>query len=94
MPPQALANVLVVPPESLVGLVNATLKMDHRDALRFIRLRADFGTARVDGRSLEVGGVAEMERCDVTEDGMAASDHVIVMGAAWVGCAYRAPSCC
>ncbi len=53
---QALANVLVVPPESLVGLVDAGLRLDHREALRFVALREDFATARVDGKSLQVRG--------------------------------------
>eukprot|EP00879_Flechtneria_rotunda_P023469 GHRR01024825.1.p1 GENE.GHRR01024825.1~~GHRR01024825.1.p1 ORF type:complete len:107 (+),score=42.48 GHRR01024825.1:354-674(+) len=47
-----LVNVLVVAPDSLLGLVNGSLRMPHREALRFISLREDFRTAKVDGRTL------------------------------------------
>ncbi|WIA33366.1 hypothetical protein OEZ86_006503 [Tetradesmus obliquus] len=47
-----LVNVLVVAPDSLLGLVNGSLRMAHRDALRFIALREDFRTAKVDGKTL------------------------------------------
>eukprot|EP00882_Tetradesmus_deserticola_P020200 GHRQ01021777.1.p1 GENE.GHRQ01021777.1~~GHRQ01021777.1.p1 ORF type:complete len:385 (+),score=188.27 GHRQ01021777.1:1103-2257(+) len=47
-----LVNVLVVAPESLLGLVNGSLRMAHRDALQFIALREDFKTAKVDGKTL------------------------------------------
>eukprot|EP00775_Hariotina_reticulata_P013513 gene13513-13638_t len=49
---QQLVNVLVVAPDSLLGLVNGSLRMSHRDALRFISLREDFRTAKVQGKSL------------------------------------------
>jgi hypothetical protein len=49
---QALLNVLVVAPESLLGLVDGSLQMSHSQALKFIRLREDFKTAKVDGQSL------------------------------------------
>ncbi|GBF89405.1 exocyst complex component [Raphidocelis subcapitata] len=49
---EQVVNVLVVAPESLMGLVNGSLRMAHRDALRIISLREDFKTARVDGRTL------------------------------------------
>lgn len=49
---EAATNALVVAPEALVGLVNGSLRMAHRDALRVISLREDFKTARVDGRTL------------------------------------------
>jgi hypothetical protein len=54
---QALVNVLVVPPEGLMGLVNGSLRLDHREALKFIRLREDYMTAAVEGRTLQVGCV-------------------------------------
>ncbi|KAI8464865.1 MAG: exocyst complex component Sec10-domain-containing protein [Monoraphidium minutum] len=63
---EQLVNVLVVAPESLMGLVNGSLRMAHRDALRVIALREDFKTAKVDGRSLaqlfsgQVEGVMSM----------------------------------
>ncbi len=47
-----IVNVLIVAPDSLLGLVNGTLRLPHRDALRFIALREDFKTARVDGKTL------------------------------------------
>ncbi|KAF8067429.1 SEC10a [Scenedesmus sp. PABB004] len=85
---QQLVNVLVVAPDSLLGLVNGSLRMAHRrgggarahgarraaargassrrragvptarcrarrDALRFIALREDFRTAKVDGKTLQ-----------------------------------------
>ncbi|KIY95316.1 Exocyst complex component 5 [Monoraphidium neglectum] len=49
---QQTVNVLVVAPESLMGLVNGSLRMAHRDALRVISLREDFKTAKVDGKTL------------------------------------------
>ncbi|KAK9801425.1 hypothetical protein WJX73_010769 [Symbiochloris irregularis] len=48
-----LANVLNVPVESLVMIVENELRLTHRQALPYIRLRSDFKTARVDGVSLE-----------------------------------------
>jgi hypothetical protein len=49
---QALVNVLIVAPDSLLGLVNASLRLSHREALRYISLREDFKAARVEGKSL------------------------------------------
>ena len=49
----SMANVLMVPVESLVGVVDSELRLTHRQALPFIRLRSDFRTARVEGASLE-----------------------------------------
>ncbi|MEW5314861.1 MAG: hypothetical protein WDW38_006326 [Sanguina aurantia] len=48
----ALTNILIVAPESLLGLVDGTLRMEHSEALKFIRLRLDSAYATVDGRSL------------------------------------------
>ena len=31
---------------------SGTLRMDHREAIRYVCLRSDFETARVDGRTL------------------------------------------
>lgn len=47
-----MTNLLIVAPDSLLALVNGTLRLPHKEALRFIGLRQDFKTARVDGRSL------------------------------------------
>ena len=49
----ALTNVLLVPVDSLVGVVEGELRLSHRQALPFIRLRSDFKVARVDGSPLE-----------------------------------------
>lgn len=49
---QALVNVLLVNPESLLGLVNGSLRLNHKEALRYVALREDFRTAKVDGRTL------------------------------------------
>jgi exocyst complex component 5 len=46
-------NVLIVAPESLLGLVNGSLRMSHKEVLRFIQLRQDFRSARVDGQTLQ-----------------------------------------
>lgn len=48
-----LANVLVVAPDSLMALVNGTLRMPHQEALKYIRLREDFESAMVYGKSLQ-----------------------------------------
>ena len=45
----ALVNILLVAPDSLIGLVQTSLHMPHRQALTYIRLREDFAVARVDG---------------------------------------------
>lgn len=46
--------MLVVAPESLLGLVDGSLRMSHAQALKYIRLRDDFKTAKVDGSTLAV----------------------------------------
>ena len=45
----ALVNILLVAPDSLIGLVQSSLRLSHRQALQFIRLREDYAAARVDG---------------------------------------------
>ena len=45
----ALVNILLVAPDSLIGLVQTSLHMPHRQALTYIRLREDFAVAKVDG---------------------------------------------
>ena len=49
---QGIVNVLVVGPESVLPLVNGSLRMAHAEALKFVRLREDFEAARVEGRTL------------------------------------------
>ena len=44
--------MLFVGPESVLPLVNGSLRMAHAEALKFVRLREDFETARVEGRTL------------------------------------------
>lgn len=46
------ASVLVVAPESLLLLVENSLRWPHSQALRFVRQRYDFKTAKVRGKSL------------------------------------------
>eukprot|EP00891_Asterochloris_glomerata_P000050 jgi/Astpho2/50/fgenesh1_pg.00001_%23_28_t len=48
----ALANILVVSPDSLLGLVDGSLRLSHQQALKFIRLREDSKTAKVQGQPL------------------------------------------
>ncbi|GMH37503.1 hypothetical protein BSKO_05376 [Bryopsis sp. KO-2023] len=49
---QQLVNVFIVAPESLLGLVDGTLRISHKDAMRYVQQREDFKTARVEGRTL------------------------------------------
>lgn len=49
---QALTNVLLVAPESLLGLVDGSLRISHAQALKFICLREDWRSARVKGATL------------------------------------------
>ena len=49
----SFANVLLVPVDSLVGVVEGELRLSYRQALPFIRLRSDFKTARVGGSPLD-----------------------------------------
>ena len=48
-----LANVLIVPPTSLSGIVEGSLHMDKTEALKYIQLREDYRSARVEGLSLQ-----------------------------------------
>ena len=48
-PLQAAVNLLVVAPDSLLALVDGTLHISHRAALRYLALREDFRSARVCG---------------------------------------------
>lgn len=51
---QGPANLLVVAPDSLLGLADGALRLSRRAALRYVALRQDFRTARLAGdRSLE-----------------------------------------
>lgn len=45
-------NLLVVAPESLLALVDGSLRMSHSQALQYIHLRDDFRTAKVKGKTL------------------------------------------
>jgi len=49
---KAMVSILIISPASLLGVVDGSLRMSHKDALRFIQLREDFKTARVGGKSL------------------------------------------
>ena len=48
----AMVSVLMISPGSLLGLVDGTLRLSRREALRYVQLRADFKTARVDNKTL------------------------------------------
>ena len=48
----ALANLYVVTPDALMGLVSGSLRMRHAEALRYLQCREDFKSARVEGRTL------------------------------------------
>jgi len=48
-----LANVLIVPPTSLPGIVEGSLHMAKAEALKYIALREDYRSARIDGASLQ-----------------------------------------
>ena len=45
-------NILVVAPESLLPLVDSSLRLPHTQALQYVKLREDFKTAKVQGKSL------------------------------------------
>jgi len=45
-------NILVVAPDSLLPLVDSSLRLSHGQALQYVRLRDDFKTARVQGKPL------------------------------------------
>ena len=47
------SNILLLPAEGLRTSVASELRLSNAAALPFVRLRADFRTARVDGESLE-----------------------------------------
>lgn len=61
---QQLVNIFMVAPESLLGLVDGTLRMSHKDAMRYIEHREDFKTARVDGRTLAQLFTSDMKGFD------------------------------
>ncbi|KAK9825577.1 hypothetical protein WJX74_007103 [Apatococcus lobatus] len=48
----SMANMLVVAPDSLLGLVDSSMRISHRTALATIRLREDFRTAKVGSSTL------------------------------------------
>lgn len=47
-----LANTLIVPPASLLEVVDTGLQMDRGTARKYVALREDYASARVDGKSL------------------------------------------
>lgn len=48
----AMVSILIISPGSLLGVVDGSLRMDRREALRFVQLREDFRSARVGNKSL------------------------------------------
>ena len=47
-----------------LSLVDGSLRMSHKDALKYVQLREDFKTARVDGHSLAQLFASEMNEFD------------------------------
>ena len=45
-------NILVVAPDSLLPLVDSSLRLSHAQALQYVKLRDDFKTAKVQGKPL------------------------------------------
>lgn len=48
-----MSSLLIVAPESLLNVVDTVLHMSHVQALKTIRLREDYKTAKVDGKGLD-----------------------------------------
>lgn len=48
----ALVNILLVAPEKLLGLIDGSLRISHQQALKYIKLREDFKTAKVGNSTL------------------------------------------
>lgn len=48
----ALVNILLVAPEKLLGLIDGSLRISHQQALKYIKLREDFKTAKVGNATL------------------------------------------
>ena len=48
----SMANMLVVAPDSLLGLVDSSMRISHRTALTTIKLREDYRTAKVGSSTL------------------------------------------
>ena len=46
-------NMLVVAPDSLRGLVDTSMRISHRSALKTIQLREDYRTAKVGSSTLQ-----------------------------------------
>lgn len=47
-------NILLVAPESLVSLVDGSLRLTHAQALQYVKMREDFKTAKVQNKNLTV----------------------------------------
>ena len=45
-------NLLVVAPESLPALVDSSVRLSHSQAMQYVRLRDDYKTAKVKGKTL------------------------------------------
>ena len=50
----ALVNMLLVAPERLLGLIDGSLRISHQQALKYIKLREDFKTAKVGSSTLAI----------------------------------------
>lgn len=56
-----LSNIFIVAPDSLVGLVDGSLRMNHREAMKYIALREDFKSAKVNGLALNQLFTSDMQ---------------------------------
>ncbi|DBB07800.1 TPA: hypothetical protein ACH3X3_009214 [Trebouxia sp. C0006] len=48
----SLVNILLVAPERLLGLIDGSLRISHQQALKYIKLREDFKTAKIGSSTL------------------------------------------
>lgn len=48
----SLVNILLVAPERLMGLIDGSLRISHQQALKYIKLREDFKTAKIGNSTL------------------------------------------
>ena len=48
----SLVNILLVAPERLVGLIDGSLRISHQQALKYVKLREDFKTAKIGNSTL------------------------------------------
>eukprot|EP01023_Acetabularia_acetabulum_P012661 TRINITY_DN1593_c0_g1_i3.p1 TRINITY_DN1593_c0_g1~~TRINITY_DN1593_c0_g1_i3.p1 ORF type:complete len:675 (-),score=149.44 TRINITY_DN1593_c0_g1_i3:377-2401(-) len=47
------SSIMMVTPDSLLPLVDTTLRLNHKEAFEFVKLRTDFRSARIKGQPLQ-----------------------------------------